>query len=149
MNGSEQLNNELTTTLEYIIDKFNLTLEVSSEQIKEFSMQMAEKIIAWELMTSILAIVGYAILIFALIKIHKHFNIGSFKQLDAEYRKLWETTSDNRREIDKAVGKYALKIVIVFFVIFFGGFIISELKDILMCIIFPEKTILEFISLYL
>lgn len=149
MNGSEQLNSELTTTLEYLIDKFNLTLEVSSEQIKDFSVQMAEKIVTWEFATSLVAIAGWIIVILALIRIHEHFHIGSFKQLDAEYRKLWETTSDNRTEIDKAVGKYALKIVIVFFVIFFSGFIISELKDIVMCAVFPEKVIIEFISLYL
>lgn len=149
MNGSEQLNSELTTTLEHLIDKFNLTLEVSSEQIKDFSIQMAEKIITWEIVTSLVAIAGWVLVILALIRLHEHFKIGSFKQLDGEYKKLWETTADNRKEIDKAIAKYSFKIVIVFLIILFGGLIVVEIKDLLLCAIFPEKVILEFISLYL
>lgn len=148
MSNSEQLNSELTNTLEYIIDKFNLTLEVSSEQIKEFSVQISKKIITWEFMTSIIAIVFCILVIFAAIQLHKHFKIESFTKLCKIYNTLLED-SNNVEEVHKLIIKIVIKIVIVLVSLFFASFILCELKDIIMCIIFPEKVILEFISSYL
>lgn len=149
MNGSETLNSELTNTLEYLIDKFNLTLELSSEQIKEFSMQLTEKIINWEFITSLVAIAGWVLAILFIIRVHEHFKISTFKELNEQYNKLWETTSDNRIEIDKVMFKYSFKIIVIFFVLMFTSFIVGELKDIILCAVFPEKIIIEFISSYL
>lgn len=149
MNGSETLNSELTNTLEYLIDKFNLTLELSSEQIKEFSMQLTEKIINWEFITSLVAIAGWVLAILFIIRVHEHFKISTFKELNEQYNKLWETTNDNRIEIDKVMFKYSFKIIVIFFVLMFTSFIVGELKDIILCAVFPEKIIIEFISSYL
>lgn len=149
MKESEVLNNELTDTLGYLIDKFNLTLEVSSEQLKEFSTQMAEKIITWELVTSLVAIAGWVLVILLIVRLHEQFKIGTFKQLNTEYNKLWETTSNNRTDIDKVIMRYSFKILAVFLLILFTSFIVGELKDIVLCAVFPEKVIIEFISSYL
>lgn len=150
MNEVETVNNELTETLGYLIDKFNLTLEVSSEQIKEFSTQMAEKIITWEFVTSLVAIAGWVLVLLFIARVHEQFKIGSFKELNKQYNELWNTTGDRaRQDVDKLTMKYIFKIVVIFLLLLFTSFIISELKDIVMCAVFPEKVILEFISNYL
>ena len=149
MNEAEVLNNELANTIERLIDKFNLTLEVSSEQLKNFSLQMTEKIINWEFVTSLVAIAGWILAILIIVRLHEHFKIGTFKKLNEDYNKLWENTESNRANIDKLMVKYSFKIIAIFLLLLFTSFIVGELKDIILCAVFPEKIIIEFISSYL
>lgn len=148
MNNSETLNTELTSTLEYLIDKFNITLNLSSEQLKAFSIQMAEKIITWKIATSIFSLVCWAILIIVILKILKILKIEKFSQLNKMYIALSEN-GDRGINIDKLAIKYVIKIVAMITILFFIAFITIDIKTIIECVVFPEKIILEFISQYL
>ena len=150
MGASETLNNEVTDTLGYLIDKFNLTFEVLTNQIKEFSEQMATKIITWELVESIIYLVIYLAIISIIFIILKHFKIKSFKVLKEMYNSVDDyKTAEEKLVLDETFKHAAVRISGYIIVFMLTMWIIAELKDIILCITFPEKIILEFISRYI
>lgn len=150
MNGSETLNNELTNTLGYLIDKFNLTLELSTEQIKTFSIQLADKIIRWEVMTSLLNMIAIALMIVLITIILKRFKIAKFSVLSTEYDELIKLTdAESMRKYNILLMKIAIRIVYYFLIGVFTIMVLSEITDIVLSIAFPEKIILEFMGKYL
>lgn len=140
----ETMNNELLSTLEMLIDKFNLTLEVSSEQIKEFGSTMATKIVHWELIESFLIIAILLILAVVIRKLDKKYINDSFQNLINLCK-----TSEINREYDKLVAKLLIKVVTFICYVVFIGNIIKNIVDIILCLTFPEKIILEFIGSYI
>ena len=140
----ETMNNELFNTLELLIDKFNLTLEVSSEQIKEFGSTMATKIVHWELIESFLIIAALLILAVVIKKLEKKYIKDSFQNLVNLCK-----TSEINREYDKLVAKLLIKIAAFICYVVFIGNIIKNIVDIILCLTFPEKVILEFIGSYI
>lgn len=150
MSGSETLNNELTNTLGYLIDKFNLTLELSTEQIKTFSIQLADKIIRWEVMTSLLNMIAIALMIVLITIILKRFKIAKFSVLSTEYDELIKLTdAESMRKYNILLMKIAIRIVYYFLIGVFTIMVLSEITDIVLSIAFPEKIILEFMGKYL
>lgn len=140
MVNSAGLNKELTDTLGYLIDKFNLTLEVSGEQIKEFSTQLANKIIRWEILGSSFMLILHLILALLLFKVvTKKFKNITIKNI-IELEKIKD---------DKEIIKIFMKIVCYIVLFALALIIMMELGDIILCIAFPEKIILEFISNYI
>lgn len=140
----ETLNNELFTTLEKLIDKFNLTLEVSSTQLKEFSDQLATKIVVWELVQSIVLILVFIGLGLLIRKLEKTYIKESFKSLIKMYGVVSVNTNN-----DRLMGLTFAKIVTWGCYLLFIGKIIQNTVDIVLCIVFPEKIILDFISNYI
>lgn len=145
MSAPETLNNELTETLGYLIDKFNLTLEISSNQIKEFSEQMARKIITWEILESISNILIFAIIATVLYIIIKKFNIQKIK----DAFKILNCEEIKRKELEKAYLSITVRAALYFIILALIFTAFTELKDIVLCIAFPEKIILEFMSKYI
>ena len=150
MGASETLSNEVTDTLGYLIDKFNLTLDVSSNQIKEFSEQMATKIITWELINSaIYLMISVVIIVLAIIAL-KHFKIKTFKECKELYDSVEDyITKEEKAVLDKCARHVMLRVVFYLIVLMALGSMFSELKDIILCIAFPEKIILDFIGQYI
>lgn len=144
MNSTDTLNNELNDTLGYLIDKFNITLELSSNQIKDFSEQFARKIITWEILWSSLNIILSLSIILVVIGVFKKMKLDKLKE-------IWKnaTSTDNNAVLQNSFG-VKLVIKLVGYVIIIGSTIsiLSEAVDIIMSLTFPEKIILEFISKY-
>lgn len=138
-NATNTLNNEALDTLSYLIDKFNLTLEISSTQIKDFSIQLANKIVRWELIESIIYLLIHLCIMLAMVYIIK-------KLKDTSIKKIIEVEAFKN---DKEPIRVMVKIVCYIISLFMLTAILKEIYDILMCIAFPEKTILEFISKYI
>ena len=138
-NATNTLNNEALDTLGYLIDKFNLTLEVSSAQIKDFSIQLANKIVRWELIESIIYALVHLCIMLAMVFIIK-------KLKDISIKKIIEIEAfKNDKELIRVMAKIVCYIISLFMI----TVILGEIYDIVMCIAFPEKIILEFIGKYI
>lgn len=131
--------NEVNDTLGYLIDKFNISLDITASQIAAFSKEMATKIIAWKLSVStIIVLICSIILVAAIIYCKNEKIIKTFKDLKANQMP------------EKDFGIYSLKCVICFFTICITTILVlSNIYNIIMCLVFPEKIILEFVSYYL
>lgn len=144
MNSTDTLNNELSDTLGYLIDKFNITLELSSNQIKDFSEQFARKIITWEILGSSLNILLSLSIILVVIGVFKKMKLDKLKE-------IWKnaTSIDNNTVLQNSFGvKLVIKLVGYTLIIGSTISILSETVDIIMSLAFPEKIIIEFISKY-
>ena len=141
---SSIVTDELNDTLGYLIDKFNLTLEISTEQVKNFSEQLAKKIITWEIINSALTILVLTILIVIAFKLLKVLKFESTKEL----MKIIES-NELPGQAELAVWKLIAKVAIYLCIIGIAFGVSNEIFDIVMSIAFPEKIILEFISNYI
>lgn len=144
------LNNETLDTLGYLIDKFNLTLELSTNQIKDFSVQLSEKIVRWELFTSVFAVIFQLLVIVVVFKLIKHFKIEKLKCLLKQYNDIVNNTDgESRAKHEKTIIHLFTRVIAYFILALTISLMASELKDILLCAVFPEKIILEFIGSYI
>lgn len=134
--------------LDYIIKKFDLKLDFKKDQLQLFFEQFCKKIITWELVTSIiwlLVLIAVQVIIIAVLtKKNKKDKIFSYIK---EYASV-ETFETGA--LDKW-WRYML-LVIALGMISIGVCIpniMINIVDIVECLAFPEKVILEFISSYI
>lgn len=186
--------NELIEALDYVIDKFNIKLDLSAQQTMDFIKQFTNKIIVWEVSNKILAIVISIAFIVVFIKLTKNkarlFNKKVFTNFEVlltssdeqicrgdfpkdswgEVSENYENTEKekvddnekikeqkererNTREFNATVYR-AIACTLytcVAYIILVGCtiHIIINLIDLLLCAIFPEKIVLEFIGQYI
>lgn len=143
------LDTELTNTLGYLIDKFNLTLEISSQEIKEFSSRMATKIIAWELGTSIFKLLALTAIIITILMLFKKYKI---KRMTTIFKQLDEETDNIKQKVKETISlsvQLGLRFGAYLIFAISTGTIARAIFKIFTCIAFPEKVILDFIGNYL
>lgn len=134
---------EVATDIAYLIDKFNVTIDLTGKQIQEFSEQFVRKIIYWEIITSIAIIIVSIAIILAIIVVKKKDNKIK-KQLDfiKKCSGLDDTSSD-------FILYKIFNAALAFIVIICAINIISNTCDLVLCASFPEKIVLQFISNYI
>lgn len=132
------------TFYEYImnwLDKLNISLEVTQSELKETLSIISKKAVAYEMITSIVSVVIFmaaiVIMIAVFLKITGCKNIKSGIQC---VKKL-----DINKNLDKTL--IIMIIAVLSFFTLIG--IVTQVIDIIECIVFPEKVILEFIGRYL
>lgn len=132
------------TFYEYImnwLDKLNISLEVTQSELKETLSIISKKAVAYEMITSIVSVVIFmaaiVIMITVFLKITGCKNIKSGIQC---VKKL-----DINKNLDKTL--IIMIIAVLSFFTLIG--IVTQVIDIIECIVFPEKVILEFIGRYL
>lgn len=132
------------TFYEYImnwLDKLNISLEVTQSELKETLSIISKKAVAYEMITSIVSVVIFmtaiVIMIAVFLKITGCKNIKSGIQC---VKKL-----DINKNLDKTL--IIMIIAVLSFFTLIG--IATQVIDIIECIVFPEKVILEFIGRYL
>lgn len=184
--------NELIEALDYVIDKFNIQLDISTQQTMEFARQLANKIVMWEVFNKLLSIVVSIVIIMIAVKLTKKkarlFNKEVFTNLEIllntsesqwysgdfpkdtwgkdeeskeeskEELKDSEQLTDkerkkNYREFTRTVYRAimcAFYTCVVYIIAFGCGInIILNTISLILCWIFPEKIILEFIGNYI
>ena len=111
---------------------------------------MATKIITWELINSaIYLMISIVIIILAIIAL-KHFKIKTFKECKELYDSVEDyITNEEKAVLDKCARHVVLRVVFYLIVLMAFSSMFSELKDIILCIAFPEKIILDFIGQYI
>lgn len=136
--------NSQETFYEYImdwLDKLNISLEVTQSELKEALSIISKKAVAYEMITSIVSVVIFiaaiVIMITVFLKITGCKNIKSGIQC---VKKL-----DINKNLDKTL--IIMIIAVLSFFTLIG--IVTQVVDIIECIVFPEKVILEFIGRYL
>lgn len=136
--------NSQETFYEYImdwLDKLNISLEVTQSELKEALSIISRKAVAYEMITSIVSVVIFitaiVIMIAVFLKITGCKNIKSGIQC---VKKL---------DINKNLDKTLIIMIIAVLSFFTLVGIATQVIDIIECIVFPEKVILEFIGRYL
>lgn len=162
------MSNEMTLQeiIDYIVEKFNLYLEIPKEQLTQFVTQLCEKIIIWEIVTSALVIMVNVIVFMLLAFIVKQYSkknsvnikdivktayFESYKNLEDIMYKLKPKTKEFT--VEQVISFKATVIFITAILIFASIMMVtslfSESLDILYSFIFSEKVILEFIGQYI
>ena len=147
---SDVLTNQTLDTLGYLIDKFNLTLEVSTNQIKDFSVQLSEKIVKWEFFTSLLAVAFQIIVLLLIFRLIEHFKIEKIQSAMKQYESITnKTDSESREKHEKLLIHIFIRVIAYFIILLTVCLMVGELRDIVLCTVFPERIILGFIGNYI
>lgn len=130
--------NETLEKLEYLLNKFNVTIDVSKEALNTYVKEFCQKIVAYEAVMAILILMlGVAMLVFSLYLFKKYKLVSSVK----------EHLSNDSDEIDDVLSiTFSLAIVLLLLSI---TVIICCIHNLAECIFFPEKTILDFLGKYI
>ena len=134
--------------LDYIVEKFNITMDFKTGQLETFFQQLCEKVVTWELITSILLLLAslVSIITIAVYIIRKNKKENMFIFL----KDNWYNENINKNETRKFT-TYILLIFasIILILLILLPSIISETIDIIQCIVFTEKTVIEFFGKYI
>lgn len=136
--------NSQETFYEYImdwLDKLNISLEVTQSELKEALSIISRKAVAYEMITSIVSIVIFMIVIVIMLAVFlKITGCKNIKSVIQYVKKL---------DINKNLDKTLIIMIIAILLFFTLVCIVTQVIDIIECIVFPEKIILEFIGRYL
>lgn len=141
--GGEKMESSLYSEIDKWMDKFNIKLEVTQQQLQEILERFSRRAITYELITSSILLVIGIILVIASIKLLKLL-------LKVEYfRKISYDPSVMKLKAYE-VNKYTTYLFILCVMAGIGiPLVITQIHDIIVAIAFPEKTVLQFIGRYL
>ena len=156
-NTVNSLSDEIIKVIEYFGTKLNLTLDVKSEQLLEFSEQLAYKIVRWELLSSAVELtIWTTIIVIAIIvtlKLNKKFNAFNKMKCALLGAKYVEDYDDIKNKSEAAVDGVGFCMIYAFIAVMCFALalptVIGNIVDISKCLLFPEKIIIEFIAKYL
>lgn len=136
--------NSQETFYEYImdkLDKLNISLEVTQSELKEALSIISRKAVAYEMITSIVSIVIFMIVIVIMLAVF--LKITGYKNIKSGIQYV------KKLDINKNLDKTLIIMIIAILLFFTLVCIVTQVIDIIECIVFPEKIILEFIGRYL
>lgn len=132
------------TFYEYImnwLDKLNISLEVTQSELKETLSIISKKAVAYEMITSIVSIAIFMIVIVIMLAVF--LKITGCKNIKSGIQCV------KKLDINKNLDKTLIIMIIAVLSFFTLIGIVTQVIDIIECIVFPEKIILEFIGRYL
>lgn len=127
---------EIIKVLDALSEKLGIAIDYTSDNIIPYAQQLSEKLVNYELVTSIMFIVLNVIPVIVTLVLIKYI-LKSIKN------KTY-TTKGSEFTVYEVATIFAA--VLSFFCIFFTINIISEAIDIITCITFPEKIIFEYVT---
>lgn len=135
----DMASDETLETLEYLLNKFNVTIDVSKETLNTYVKEFCQKIVTYEIVMAILLLMlGVAMLVFSVYLFKKYKLVQSIKKY---------LSKDNDSPINEALSmRFALAIVLLVIGI---SVIIGATLNLTECFLFPEKTILDFLGKYI
>lgn len=136
--------NSQETFYEYImdwLDKLNISLEVTQSELKEALSIISRKAVAYEMITSIVSIAIFMIVIVIMLAVF--LKITGCKNIKSGIQCV------KKLDINKNLDKTLIIMIIAVLSFFTLIGIATQVIDIIECIVFPEKVILEFIGRYL
>ena len=131
------VSDEIIKVLDAVCEKFGVAIDWTSENVLPYLQELCNKCISYELWTTVLSIVAELLLIVGFVfLVYK-----TFKE-DKNGNNWWGIVYRNDFEVLFTIGLvlYGVISAIMLFCIFF------DLTQIITCLTFPEKVILEFIS---
>lgn len=136
----DMASNETLEALEYLLNKFNVTIDVSKEALNTYIKNFCQKIVVYEtIMAIVVLMIGIALLILSIYLFKKYKIVSSIKEYMNE---------DEDSAIDKVLSsvRFTLTILLLLSSIVV---IICCIHNLAECIFFPEKTILDFLGKYI
>lgn len=136
----DMASDETLETLEYLLNKFNVTIDVSKEALNTYIKNFCQKIVVYEtIMAIVVLMIGIALLILSIYLFKKYKIVSSIKEYMNE---------DEDSAIDKVLSsvRFTLTILLLLSSIVV---IICCIHNLAECIFFPEKIILEFLGKYI
>ena len=132
---------DILNSIEHILDKLNITLEISKAELLNYINSLGAKIITYEIIMNILAILICIVILIALISFEKKGN-----RLKKDIKACKDSFNDSKDNNTKALVNCA---VALFIAIMESIRLVIAITNLVMCFVFPEKIILEFISRYI
>lgn len=128
-----------------LIDKWNLKVELSQSELKDLFTGIAKKAVTWEFCTSLITVIVVLVLLFLGVRLllyleakHKTFSI---------IKDIFYNKSDGNTKDLPFICIYIIVTILILIVLVPA--LVSNIVDIISCICFPEKVVLEFISSYM
>ena len=135
------ISEDTLNSIEHILDKLNITLEISKAELLNYINSLGAKIITYEIIMNILAILICIVILIALISFEKKGN-----RLKKDIKACKDSFNDSKDNNTKALVNCA---VALFIAIMESIRLVIAITNLVMCFVFPEKIILEFISRYI
>lgn len=126
--------NSQETFYEYImdwLDKLNISLEVTQSELKEALSIISRKAVAYEMITSIVSIVIFMIVIVIMLAVF--LKITGYKNIKSGIQYV------KKLDINKNLDKTLIIMIIAILLFFTLVCIVTQVIDIIECIVFPEK----------
>lgn len=135
------ISEDTLNSIEHILDKLNITLEISKAELLNYINSLEAKIITYEIIMNILAILICIVILIALISFEKKGN-----RLKKDIKACKDSFNDSKDNNTKALVNCA---VALFIAIMESIRLVIAITNLVMCFVFPEKIILEFIARYI
>lgn len=135
------ISEDTLNSIEHILDKLNITLEISKAELLNYINSLGAKIITYEIIMNILAILICVVILIALISFEKKGN-----RLKKDIKACKDSLNDSKDNNTKAIVNCA---VALFIAIIESIRLVIAITNLVMCFVFPEKIILEFIARYI
>lgn len=131
------MSEEVIKVLDALAEKFGLAIDWTSANVLPYLQQLCGKYVRYEIVTSIIwVLIGICLLL-----------VG--KQIAEKSKKYWKEYKKNMRS-DYDCASIALGVIAGFIIISGIVLVLSQVFDIVTCITFPEKIIIDEIkSIYL
>ena len=135
--------NEIIKVLDELCEKFGIAVDWTSENVIPYLQQLCGKYINYEIWTSVLCIVLWGIALIGSIIFFTNRNKAIKKFLNDE-----DECNDMYDAFDEGVGWAWILSIIVLAIVILGFIIVIPIqaRDIITCLTFPEKMILEYVQ---
>ena len=138
-----EVSEQVIKVLDAVCDKFGIAIDWTSNNVIPYIQELGNKIITYDICNSIMwLVIGSAISLTIAILIKKFLNK---KKLEAKERMNDYYYTDGSLD-EGAWCCYAMIIVLIIIAIILTA---SNIQDIIQDVVFPEKTIIEFITQYI
>ena len=137
-----EISEQVIKVLDAVCDKFGIAIDWTSNNVIPYIQQLGNKIITYDICNSIVwLVIGSVIPLTVAILIKKFLNK---KKLEAKERMNDYYYTDGSLD-EGAWCCYAMIIILIIIAIILTA---SNIQDIIQDVVFPEKTIIEFITQY-
>ena len=139
-----EISEQVIKVLDAVCDKFGIVIDWTSDNVIPYIQQLGNKIITYDICNSIMwLVIGSVIPLTVAILIKKFLNK---KKLEAKENKTINDYYYTDGSLDEGAWCcYAMIIILIIIAIILTT---NNIQDIIQDIIFPEKTIIEFITQY-
>lgn len=142
---TSELDTELLQNIEYVLDKLNVTIEISKADLANYVDAFCRKVIVYKSVMYTIQLILALVVIVALL-------IFEFNK-----KQRWKTSvgvvKDSMKNNTPLDNKMALCFINICSAVLIALFavtgLINSIVNLILCLAFPEKVIIEFISSYL
>ena len=142
---TSELDTELLQNIEYVLDKLNVTIEISKADLANYVDTFCRKVIVYKSVMYTIQLVLVLVAIIALLI----FEFNKKKRWKTSIQVVKDSMKNNTQLDNKMVLCFINICSTILIAIFTVTGLITNIVNLILCLAFPEKVIIEFISSYL